>query len=382
MTDVPIYLDYNATAPVDRRVAEAMAPFLFDHWGNPSSGHVLGRDSRAAIDRARDAVAALIGCSPGEVVFTSGGTEASNMAIFGIAEARATDGKHLITSAVEHPATLGPCRYLAERRGYRLTVLPVDADGRVDPAELERAIDDETILVSVMHANNEVGTIQPIAELSAIAHAHGAWMHVDAAQSVGKIPVDRDELGADFISIAGHKLCAPKGVGALIAREGLAIDNLMFGAGHEQGRRPGTENVLEVVGLGRAAAIARDELADAPGHSAALRDRLEGALRDGVDGLRVFGHPTLRLPNTLNASFPGVYGADLVASLGDRVCASSGAACHSGQVYMSPVLCAMGVDEAAAKGSVRLSVGRFTTEEDVDRGAAIVIDAWRALRDG
>jgi cysteine desulfurase len=374
----PIYLDYNATTPIAREVAEAMQPFLFDFFGNPSSSHPYGVAARQAVDRARAQVAALLGCRPADVVLTSGGTESDNYAIKGVAWAYRERGDHIITTAVEHPAVSEVCRWLAGQ-GFRITVLPVDEYGLVRPGDLERAMTPETLLVSVIHANNEVGTIQPVAELAEIAHRHGALLHTDAAQSAGKIPVQVDELGADLLAVAGHKLYAPKGIGALYIRPGVRPAPLLHGAGHEGGRRPGTENVLEIVGLGQACEIAARDLAANMAHFRAMRDRLHRGLLDrlGVEGLRLNGHPEKRLPNTLSVSFRGVEANTLLAEIGEQVAASAGAACHADRVDVSAVLAAMAVPVEWAMGTVRFSVGRGTTPEEIDRAAEVVAEAVR-----
>ncbi|NLE45207.1 MAG: cysteine desulfurase [Chloroflexi bacterium] len=377
----PIYLDYNATTPIAHEVAEEMAPYLYGRFGNPSSAHPYGVIARQAVELARTQLAGLLGSEPGEIVFTSGGTESDNQAIKGVALAQRERGNHVITSAVEHPAVLKVCDWLVEQE-FRVTILPVDATGLVDPSNLERAITRDTLLVSAMHANNEVGTIQPVAELARIAHAHGALMHTDAAQSIGKIPVDVNELEVDLLSVAGHKLYAPKGIGGLYIRTGVQLIPLLHGAGHEGGRRPGTENVLEIVGLGRAAEIAQRDLNGVRAHFQALRDRLHrGLVRElGQDSIRLNGHPELRLPNTLNVSFHGVEANALLVAISDEVAVSSGAACHAGQVDLSAVLQAMRVPVDWAMGTVRFSVGRDTTAEEIDRAVAAVAEAVRRLR--
>jgi len=379
MTHNPIYLDYNATTPVDPRVAEAMQPYLTERFGNPSSGHDHGRACREGLETARGQLADLLGCAPGEVLFTSGGTESNNTVIFGVVK-MSGPGCHLVTTAVEHPAVLAPCRYLAESHGVRVTVVPVDEHGRVDPGRVEDALTPQTVLVSVMHANNEVGTIEPVRAIADLAHAHGVLVHTDAAQSVGKIPVKRDDLGVDFLSVAGHKLYAPKGVGALVIRDGIALPSLLLGAGQEQGRRAGTQNVLEIAGLGAAAAIAGEELEAGAAHSRALRDRLWAALESRIEGVRPNGHPEERLPNTLSVGIPGIEAGLFVLAVGDRLAISAGAACHAGEVTISPVLEAMGVPEERARGTLRLSVGRMTTEDEVDRAAEILAEAVAAAR--
>ncbi len=384
----PIYLDYNATTPVDPAVVEAMEPHLREHFGNPSSAHAYGWSARDAVDRSRRQVAELLGASPQEIVFTSGGSEANNHAIKGVVlpalfksprnpGSRAATEVHTITSAVEHPATREPCAFL-ERLGCWITVLPVDRHGLVDLEALRQALRRPPVLVSIMHANNEVGTLEPIREIAALAHEHGALVHTDAAQSVGKIPVDVRELGVDLLSLAGHKVYAPKGVGVLYVREGLGLEPLIHGGGHEAGRRAGTENVPYMVALGAACEIARRSLPAAAETLRRLRDRLWRRLRDGLgDDVVLNGHPELRLPNTLNMNFVGHAGADLLSAI-PGIAASTGSACHEGQVHLSPVLRAMGVPAELGRGAVRLSVGRFTTEDEVDLAAELLLSRARA----
>jgi len=377
----PIYLDYNATTPIAAEVAEAMLPYLYGHFGNPSSSHPFGLAARRGVDTARAQVAALLGCKPGEVVFTSGGTESNNYALKGVALAGRGRGEHVITSAVEHPAILEVCAWL-EAQGFRITRLAVDDYGRVDPADLERAIGPGTLLVTIMQANNEVGTIQPIRELAEIAHRHGALMHTDAAQAMAKIPVKVDELQVDLLSVAGHKLYAPKGIGVLYIRSGVELAPLLHGAGHEGGRRPGTENVLEIVGLGKACEIAARDMAANQAHFRAMRDRLHRGLVEalGSERVRLNGHPEERLPNTLSLSFRGVEANTLLAEIGAQVAASAGAACHADEVTVSAVLAAMAVPVVWAMGTVRFSVGRGTSEREVDRAVEIVAGAVDKLR--
>jgi cysteine desulfurase len=380
MDPKPIYLDYNATTPVDPAAVEAMLPYFTEQFGNPSSAHPYGWEARRAVDRARAQLAALIRAAPGEIVFTSGGTEANNMAIKGVAE-REDRRSHIITSAVEHPAVLEPCAWLA-KRSYDVTVLPVDGYGMVDPAAVEAALRPNTILVSIMLANNEVGTIQPIAEIAALAHARGVLVHTDAAQAVGKIPVDVGVLGVDLLSVAGHKLYAPKGVGALYIRHGVTLAPLMHGASHEHGRRPGTENVPYLAALGAAAVLAGRDLPATMRHMADMRDRLYEHLRDRLSGLRRNGHPDHSLPNTLSVGFTGVEADALLARIADRVAASAGAACHADSVTVSPILRAMHVPLPAAKGTLRLSTGRYTTADEVDTAADVIARAVGVLRVG
>jgi cysteine desulfurase len=379
MSARPIYLDYNATTPIDPRAAEAMRPYLVEHFGNPSSPHPYGVTTKRAVEEARRQVAALVGCMPAEVIFTSGGTESNNAALKGVAAAYGHKGNHIVTTAVEHPAVTEPCAIL-ESQGYQVTVLPVDQYGWVDPAAVERAVTEQTVLVSVMHANNEVGTVQPIARIAAIAHRVGALIHTDAAQSVGKIPVDVGQLGVDLLSIAGHKLYAPKGVGALYVREGVKLAKFMHGASHEGDRRAGTENVLEIVGLGAAAEIARQELREGAAHLARMRDSLWEGLAAGLDGVRLNGHPSERLPNTLSVSFCGIEVDDLLYELWDDVAASAGAACHSAGVTVSSVLQAMHVPLEYAMGTLRFSTGRFTTADEIDRAVEAIVGAVRRLQ--
>jgi len=381
MTGPPIYLDYNATTPIAPEVAEAMAPYLYEHFGNPSSSHPYGVVARRAVDSARAQVAGLLGCQPREVVFTSGGTESNNHAIKGAAFARRQRGKHIITSAVEHPAVIEVCRWL-EAQGFSVTALEVDERGLVDPAALERAIGPETTLVTVMHANNEVGSIEPIAELSAIAHRAGALMHTDAAQSVGKVRVDVDALGVDLLSVAGHKVYAPKGVGALYVRGGTELVKQLHGADQEGDRRPGTENVLEIVGLGKACELARGELAQTAAHCRSMRDRLFDGLRGALGDarLKLNGHPEKRLPNTLSLSFGDVEAVALLSEIQAEVAASAGAACHAYGGSVSAVLDAMRVPKRWAMGTVRFSVGSGTTAEEIDRAVEVISDAVRRLR--
>jgi cysteine desulfurase len=372
-----IYLDYNATTPIDREVADAMTPYLYEHFGNPSSSHPYGVTTKRAVEAARSQVAALLDCQPENIVFTSGGTESNNAAIKGAALAGRARGNHVITSAVEHPAVTEVCRWL-EDQGYRITTLPVNSDGLVDPASLKRAITGDTLLVTVMHSNNEVGTIQPIAELAAIAHHYGALMHTDAAQSLGKIPVSAEALGVDLLTIAGHKLYAPKGIGALYVRDGVRLEKLLHGANHEAGRRSGTENVMGIVGLGQACKIAQRDLDNNMPHMQAMRDRLHEGLRRqlGHDDIRLNGPVERRLPNTLSLGFRGVQAYTLLAEISGQVAASAGAACHS-EISISAVLNAMKVPLEWAMGTVRFSVGRQTTAEEIDQAVEIVAHAVR-----
>ena len=373
----PIYLDYNATTPVLPEVLDAMLPYLRERFGNPSSLHPYGQEARRGVDRAREQVADLLGCSPDEIIFTSGGTESNNLAIFGTTRDAGGPG-HVVTSVIEHPAVLHPCEML-ELQGYKVTRLGVDRLGVVDIGQAREALDDLPFLLTVMHANNETGTIQPIKELAALARERSALVHTDAAQSVGKVPVDVEDLGVDLLSIAGHKIYAPKGVGALYVRRGAPLHPVLFGASHERGLRPGTENVASIVGLGTACALARNTLRAESARVLALRERLWGLLGEGVPGLKLNGHSTKRLPNTLNLVFPGVRSSDLLKAAAG-VAASAGSACHEGGETPSPVLAAMGSSDADALGSVRLSLGRPTTEVDITTAAGGLVAAWRVLR--
>lgn len=372
---LPVYLDYNATTPVDPLVLEAMLPWLKEGFGNPSSDHVFGRAAKAAIEVARTEVAALIGATPAEIVFTGCATEANNLALLGAARAALSGGrKLLVTSAIEHPSVLQPLRHLA-REGRSVTELPVDAAGRVQVDCAVNLITPDVALVSVMLANNETGSLQAVRALADLAHAAGALMHVDAAQAAGKVAVDVNALGADLLTLAGHKFYAPKGVGALYVRTGVAIEPIQYGAGHEHGLRPGTENVPHIVALGEAARLVRTTLAPDAARMSVLRDRLHGRLATAIPELQLNGHPTERLPNTLNVSFPAVAGWQLLAAA-PGVAASTGSACHAGNHAVSGVLAAMGLTPEAAMGAVRLSLGRCTTESEIDAAALALIEAW------
>ena len=363
-----IYLDYNATTPIDPQVAEAMLPYIHGLFGNPSSGHSFGQGAREGVDWARRQVADLLGCGEDDLIFTSGGTEANNHAIKGAAWANRHRGNHIITSAIEHPAVTEVCEYLAGH-GFHITYLPVDQYGMVHPQQVEEVITPETLLVTVMHANNEVGTIQPIGEIAEIAHRHGALMHSDCAQSIGKIPARVDDLGVDLLSVAGHKLYAPKGIGALYIRPGVQLEKLMHGANHEQNRRAGTENVIQMVGLGKACQLIQENLTDYARHMGTMRDRLEERIMESGADARVNGHHEKRLPNTTSIAFRGLE-ADRILEKLPTVAASAGAACHSDQVEVSHVLRAMNVPIEYAMGTLRLTVGRFTTEDEIDRASA------------
>jgi len=371
-----IYLDFNASTPICPEAVEAMRPFLTGHYGNPSSLHWAGMPAKDAVEKARGQVAGLLGCDPTEVIFTSGGSESNNHAIKGVFFANRDRGDHIVTTAVEHPATINPCRFL-EKLGAKVTVLPVDRFGTVDPEDVRRAITPETILITVMHANNEVGTIEPIPEIAAVAREAGIPFHTDAAQTVGKISADVEELGVDFLSVAGHKVYAPKGIGALYLREGTKIEPFVHGAGHEAGRRAGTENVLLAVALGAACDAAR-KWVGMP-RVQALRDRFLDGLREMFgEKVTLNGHPTERLPNTLNVNFVGRVGAEVLAKL-PGVAASTGSACHAGSVTLSPVLAAMGVPPGEGMGAVRFSLGRATIWEELEEVLAKLKSSFETL---
>ena len=372
----PIYLDHNATTPVAPEVVAAMLPFLQEHFGNPSSDHAYADAPRSAMAAAREEVARLIGARPAEIVFTGSATEANNLAILGVAQTLGSARRHAVISAIEHPAIHEPARRL-EKLGWMLSIVPVDGYGRAAPADVAATLRPDTALVSIMHANNEVGTLQPVAEIAALAHACGALMHTDAAQSAGKVELDVEALGVDLLTLAGHKLYAPKGVGALYVRAGTPISAVLSGAGQEQGLRPGTEAVAQIVALGAAARLARARLPQAPIRLRALRDRLHARLLPEIPELALNGHPEQRLPNTLNVSFPGVSGALLLQRVADRVAASTGSACHAHDAAPSGVLGAMGLPPQRAAGAVRLSVGHGTREDDIDAATTALIAAWR-----
>ncbi len=372
----PIYLDHNATTPVRAEVVEAMLPFLTQHFGNPSSSHIFGQRARHAVDQAREQIAAALGCKPHEILFTSGGTEANNLAIRGVTAALPYR-KHVVTTAVEHPATAEPCNYLA-RNGYRVDRLGVDADGQVDLDELDRLVDTQTALVTILHAHNETGVIQPTLDIAKLAHRHSAVVHADVAQAIGKIAVNVEDLRVDLLSIAGHKLGAPKGVGALYVRTGTPLSPLLLGANHERGLRPGTENVASIVALGLACQLAVGELERNSGRIAGLRDSLWQSLQAGIPGMVCNGEASPRLPNTLSVRFPRVTGHAVLAAAPD-IAASTGSACHDGSVTAPAVLLAMGVDASEAAGTVRLSLGRTTSLDDVQQAVGALVRSWRRV---
>lgn len=359
-----IYLDYNASTPIAGQVQRAMLPYLENHYGNPSALHFAGVVEKQAVEQARKQVAALLNCKPSEIVFTSGASESNNHVLKGVFQRFKEKGNHIITTKIEHPSIINPCKYL-EKQEAKITYMEVDRFGRVNPHDIEKAITDQTILISVMHANNEVGTLQPIEEISELAKKHHVLFHTDASQSAGKVTVDVEKLGVDFLSLAGHKVYAPKGIGALFIREGIEIEPLIHGAGHESGRRAGTENVLLAVGLGEACEVAHQNL-DQNIQVQELRNYFwEQLMQIPHIDISLNGHPELRLPNTLNINFKNKVGQDILSSV-PQIAASTGSACHTGEVNLSPVLKAMGVKESAGMGAVRFSLGRYTTKSEID----------------
>lgn len=374
----PIYLDHNATTPVAPEVVQAILPFLHESFGNPSSAHAYGQEAAKALAHARGQVARLIGAEDDEILFTANATEANNMALLGVASAmESTSRRHIVISAIEHPAVMQPALQL-RARGWEVSIVPVDTSGRVLVSSLAEVLRADTALISVMHANNEVGTIQPLAEISRLARNRGILLHTDAAQSVGKIDVNVQVLRVDLLSIAGHKAYAPKGIGALYVRRNTPLRSVLFGGEQERGLRPGTENVALSVGLGAAAELAQNRLSQSGPAMRRHRDALHAYLSTQIPGLVFNGHADERLPNTLNVSFPGVEGAALLASV-PEIAASTGSACHSGRREVSGVLAAMNKSYEEASGAVRLSVGRGTTDEEVRRAAQHLVQAWRQL---
>ena len=374
----PIYLDYNATTPHDPEVVAAMLPFFEEIFGNPSSSHWYGIPAKRAVENARKQVASLLGCDPHEVIFTSGGTESNNHAIHGIVREYRDRGSHIITTEIEHYAVLEVCRFL-EKDGISVTYLPVDESGCVRVSDVEKAIRRETILITVMHANNEVGTIQPVEDIARLAKSRDIIVHSDAAQSVGKIPVNVRQMGCDLLSLAGHKLYAPKGVGALFIRKGLTLGKFMHGAGQERGCRAGTENVQQIAGLGKACEIAERDLEKNMRHTQEMRDMLEAGLSKEIPNIRINGHPEKRLPNTLSVSFPRLEANRILEKVGLDIAASAGAACHADTVRISHVLKAMNVPFDYAKGTLRLSVGKITTRTEIGTAIRVISDVVKNL---
>jgi len=373
-----IYLDHNATTPLDPAAAAAMEEVMEEDFGNPSSAYALGKKAKERIDQARQDVASLLGCSAHEVIFTSGGSESNNTVLKGIIDFRRPADFHIILSAVEHPAILNPALFLMEL-GVDVTFLPVDRFGMIDAEDVRKALQPSTALISIMLANNETGTLLPVKEVGALAREKDVPVHTDAAQAVGKIPVDVYDLGVDFLTVAGHKLYAPKGIGALFVKQGRTLTPLIHGASQEMGKRAGTESTLLSVGLGAACRVARDRIAEDVLHARALRDRLESLLFKGIDGLVLNGHPHRRLPNTLNISVPAVEGAKILDAL-PSLMASTGAACHDRSVKLSHVLSAMGVPPEVGMGALRLTVGRSNTMEEIEQAAALIVESVRTLR--
>lgn len=378
MKTAPIYLDHNATTPLDPMVIQAMMPYLKEEFGNPSSPYSLGVRAKEGVEQARKEVAALIGCKSGEVIFTSGGSESNNLALKGLIDLKNPDRFHIITSAVEHPAILNPLLFLMDLN-MKVTILPVDCYGRVDPDDVKKAIKPNTTLISIMLANNETGTVQPIWEIAKIAKAHGILMHTDAAQAVGKMIVDIQDLGVDLLTVAGHKFYGPKGVGALFIRSGIDVTPLIHGANQERGIRAGTENVILSVGLGAASRVARMRIEEDIREMKTLRDRLQTLLFEGIDGLVLNGHPHNRLPNTLNVSVPCVEGTKILEG-SPTLCASTGAACHDRSVRLSHVLSAMSVPAEIGMGALRLTVGRGNSMDQIEEAAHLIIKQVGKLR--
>lgn len=374
---LPIYLDYNATTPIAKEVADAMKPYLYEHFGNPSSSHMYGQKGKKAVDKGRAQLAKLLNCNTSDLIFTSGGTESNNYALKGYAFANRSKGNHIITSSIEHPAVSEVCKYL-ETEGFEVTYLPVDETGRVQIADVEAAIRPETILISVMYANNEVGTLQPISEISRLAKKHGIGLHSDCAQAIGKVPVDIEVLGVDLLTVAGHKFYGPKGIGALYIKKGVNLQKLMHGADHENNLRAGTENVLEIVGLGEAAELCQKNLNTSIIHDKTLVNRLKKAL-SVLDSIQFNGHSDFCLPNTLSVSFKNIEANTLLANL-PEVAASAGAACHTDSISVSATLAAMKMDKAYAMGTIRFSVGKYSTETEIDQAAKVIIKVVQNLR--
>jgi cysteine desulfurase len=368
----PIYLDYNATTPIDPVVVEAMLPYLSEYFGNPSSSHSYGYKAHQAVDLARAQVAQLLGCSANEITFTGGGSESDNLAIRGIALAYQHKGDHIITQITEHPAVLKTCRALERLHGYRVTYLPVDGSGRVNTKELEAAIGDKTVLISIMHANNETGTLQPITEIAKIARKHEVLFHTDAAQTVGKIRVLVEELGVDLLTVAGHKLYAPKGIGVLYSRHDLNLEPVIYGGGQESGHRAGTESVANIVALGTASLLAQEYLSESQVRQYSMRDELQKLIEELLhEDVQLNGHITERLPNTLNISVDGVVGEEVLAAT-PEIASSTGSACHEGSTDPSPVLIAMGLSRERALGAMRLTLGRWSTEQEIEQAARLL----------
>ncbi len=374
----PIYLDYNGTTPIDPEVAKAMQPFIDKYFGNPSSVHAFGEYPEKALEKARVQVAHMLRCDADEVIFTSGGSESNNLAVKGAVQASGDKGGHIIASSIEHPSIIEVCKFLAHK-GFRVTYLPVDGYGLVDPESVEKAIMPRTVLITIMHANNEVGTIEPVEQIAQIARSRGILFHSDCAQSIGKMPVHAEELGADLITVAGHKVYAPKGVGALYIRRGVKIQKQIHGAGQEKNLRAGTENILGITGLGRACELVANHLKDYSSHLKLMRDRLEQGLKSRFPDIRINGHPEKRLPNTSSISFPDLKANEIVSGL-HLTAASAGAACHSQSTEISAVLKAMGVPLNYALGTIRFSTGRYTSKKEIDLAVDEILKVVKGLQ--
>ncbi len=376
-----IYLDYNATTPTHLEVLRTMLPYFNEKFGNPSSIHRAGQDVRRAVEDAREKVAKLLNADAKEIIFTSGGTEANNTVIKGVAFANRDKGNHIITSQIEHHAVLAPCKYL-EKMGFEVTYLPVDKYGIVDLDALRKSIKKETILITIMHANNEMGAIQPIEEIAKIAHEHGIYFHTDAVQTVGKLPIDVKKMEIDMLSLSGHKFYGPKGIGALYVRKGVKFHPLLHGGHHEKNRRAGTENVPGIIGLGKACELAMQTMSHEQVKIKNLRDKLEHGILEKISDVFVLGHPEKRMYNTLAVCFKYVEGESILLSLDEYgICASSGSACTSGALEPSHVLLAMGIPHEIAHGSIRFSIGKFTKEEDIDKVIEVLPDIIKRLRE-
>jgi cysteine desulfurase len=378
LRDGPIYLDYNATTPIDPLVTGEMMPYLSVYFGNPSSTHSYAQVTRAAVQRAREQVAEMLTCEPDELVFTGSGSEADTLAIRGVALARSAEKDHIITQVTEHPAVLKACDALQRLYGWRVTYLPVDSEGCVDPAQVEAAIDDRTALVTIMLANNETGTLQPIADITRIAHRYGALMHTDAAQAIGKVSVNVRELDVDLLTVVGHKFYAPKGIGALYVRRGVQLEPTIYGGGQEMGRRAGTENIAFIVALGIAAQLVVQQMNEDRTRIGQLRDLLQQRLEQALPGrVHLNGHVRQRLPNTLNVSIEGIVGEDLLAAI-PEIASSTGSACHEGSTDPSPVLMAMGKTRAHALAALRLTLGRWSTQQEMEQAAHLLVQRIKA----
>jgi cysteine desulfurase len=376
----PIYLDYSATTPTRPEVLEAMRPYFVDVFGNASSIHIFGQQAKKALEDSREKVASILGASPEEIVFTSGGTEATNLAIQGSLSASRDKGNQIVTSSIEHHATLDTCRYL-ERKGFRVTYVPVDRYGKLDPADVEKAVTDQTVLITIMHANNEVGTTEPVEEIAEIARSRQVLFHTDAVQSVGKVPVNFDDMGVDFLSLSGHKIYGPKGIGVLVVRRGVALAALFHGGHQEWNRRPGTENIPAIVGLAKAMELAQAELEPVAARERTLRDSFWDAIRARIEGVHMNGHPIDRVPSILNVSFESVDAESILLNLDLKgIAVSTGSACTSGAVDLSHVLLAMGVSRHRAQGAIRFSLGRETTQEELSHTTDVLAETVPRLR--